>query len=332
MWRNKELIYYYSALISLMLVGVIGVYYFNRQAGNWILMISVLVFGLQFLFYKWRYLQIAKLSQHLRQVSLGHYDLDLRDNQEGELSILKSEIYKVTLCLRESAELLENEKLILNDAISDISHQLKTPLTSMRIMNDLLLNPSLDPNRRVEFALQTQNQLSRLEWLVSSLLKLSKLESKTIVFKKDNLLVSKLVHRVVEPFQIGIEIKEQALKIEGEDYQLTADFHWTCEALTNVLKNAIEHTPIGGNITICYSTNPIFNEIIIRNTGKGIDREDLPYLFKRFYRGKNAHSNSVGIGLAMAKSIMLAQGGDITVESEEGIGASFHLKFYKTTS
>lgn len=329
MWRNKEFVYYSSALISVLLIGIFCAFYLHKMAGIFMIVISFIILILQFLFYKWRYVQIAKLSETLRRISSGDYDLDIRDYEEGELSLLKSEIYKVTLCLRESAELLEKEQAVLTDAISDISHQLKTPLTSMRIMNDLLSDSHLDSNRRDEFTLQIHHQLSRLEWLVSSLLKLSKLETKIVTFKKDPLLISDLIQEVVHPFQVALEVKEQSLELIGKDYELIADYHWTREALTNVFKNAIEHTGMGGKITILYADNPIYSEIIIRDTGSGIAREELPYLFKRFFRGKNAHPDSVGIGLAMAKRIMLSQDGDITVESEEGIGTSFHLKFYK---
>lgn len=329
MLRNKEFVYYYSVLISLLLIGVIGAFYFNRLAGLLILFLSLMIILIEFIFYRWRYKEIANLSDYLRQISHGHYELDLRDNQEGELSLLKSEIYKVTLRLRESAELLAQEKECLTDAISDISHQLKTPLTSMRIMNDLLSDASLDSNRRVEFTLQIQNQLTRLEWLVSSLLKLSKLETKTVTFKQEDMLMSDFINQVVEPFEIGLEVKEQSLEIFGDDFYLHRDLKWTLEAVTNVLKNAIEHTPVGGKVTITYHDNPIFSEIVISDTGDGIDKEDLPYLFKRFYRGKNPQPGSVGIGLAMAKSIMQQQGGDILVESKQGVGSRFYLKFYK---
>lgn len=331
MSRNKELFYYYSALISLMLIGIIGAWWFDKRAGVLILILSLLSLLLHFFFYRWRYRQIAQLSQALRRISNGDYNLEIRDNAEGELSILKSELYKVTIRLRETADLLQQEKQYLADAISDISHQLKTPLTSMRLMNDLLSDPSLDTETRLNFTSQIYTQLDRLQWLVTSLLKLSKLDTKTAEFHQDQVSVSQLVELASTPFLIALEVKEQTLSIFGEDCYFTGDLHWSIEALTNILKNAIEHTPVGGEIQITYHENPIFTEIVVSDHGEGIDREDLPYIFKRFYRGKNASRDSVGIGLAMAKSIAIEQNGDLSVSSEIGIGSTFHLKFYKVS-
>ena len=266
----------------------------------------------------------------MRQISSGDYTLDVRDNYEGELSILKSDIYKVTRKLAEHGSLLQNDKAKLTNAISDISHQLKTPLTSMMVMVDLLQDNRLDETKRTEFTRNIQVQLERMEWLVSSLLKLSKIDAGTITFKKEKVLVADLVRRAVEPLVVPMEIKMQSLHVEGdENATFIGDFNWTAEALINILKNCVEHTGDGGNISVAYSENALFTEISIRDNGKGISKEDLPYIFKRFYKGKNASEDSVGIGLAMAYSIITSQQGDIKVSSEPGVGSFFQIKFYK---
>ena len=238
-------------------------------------------------------------------------------------------LYKVTLRLKEANELLEQETQYLADAMSDISHQLKTPLTSMRMMNELLADPNLDEQTRLMFISQNKTQLDRLQWLVSSLLKFAKLDTKTADFKQEILSVKTLIQHAIEPLMIPLEIKEQQFIVQGDECKIVGDFHWTVEALTNIFKNAIEHTPVCGTIQVNIQKNPIYTEITIKDNGEGIDKEDLPYLFKRFYRGKNANRDSVGIGLAMAKSIINEQNGDILVESILGVGTTFKLKFYK---
>ena len=292
--------------------------------------ISILLIGCTLIFTKWRYREIERLSGYLRQISSGDYTLDVRDNYEGELSILKSDIYKVTRKLAEHGSLLENDKAKLTNAISDISHQLKPPLTSMMVMGDLLQDNRLDETKRTEFTRNIQVQLERMEWLVSSLLKLSKIDAGTITFKKEKVLVADLVRRAVEPLVVPMEIKMQSLHVEGdENATFIGDFNWSAEALINIIKNCVEHTGDGGNISVAYSENALFTEISIRDNGKGISKEDLPYIFKRFYKGKNASEDSVGIGLAMAYSIITSQQGDIKVSSEPGVGSFFQIKFYK---
>ena len=280
-----------------------------------------------------RYLDIRKLSGYLRRIYGGDYSLDLRDNQEGELSILKSDIYKVTLILSKQAEQLKYEKEQLADALSDISHQLKTPLTSMMVMADLLSKADLSAEKRGEFIKTLQQQLERMEWLLSSLLKLSKLDAGTVEFKSEVISAATLIEKVAKPLLIPMELRNQRLILQGEELAtFLGDLNWTAEALINILKNCMEHTGDGGTITINYSENPIFTEIHVTDNGKGISKEELPYIFKRFFRGKNAGQDSVGIGLALAHSIITGQNGDISVTSSLGKGTSFSVKIYKHTT
>jgi signal transduction histidine kinase len=231
------------------------------------------------------------------------------------------------------AELLKTEKEQLGNALSDISHQLKTPLTSMMVMVDLLSYDDLKPDKRIEFTRNLELQLERMEWLLSSLLKLSKIDAGTVEFKKEPIKASELIQKAMKPLLIPMELKEQELIIEGDSLvSFLGDFNWTVEALINIVKNCIEHTQSGGTITINFLENPIYTEIHISDNGSGIDKEDLPFVFKRFYKGKNASEESVGIGLAMAKSIVASQNGDINVTSQKNHGTRFSIKFYKQIS
>lgn len=329
--RNREIQY---LLIIMLMIGAIGIIlmalFSSILSAIILLVISILLITCTLIFTKWRYLEIKKLSTYLQQISSGDFRLDVRDNYEGELSILKSDIYKVTKMLSDQGTVLNEDKAKLTNAISDISHQLKTPLTSMMVMADLLEDPRLDNVRRAEFTRNLQVQLERMEWLVSSLLKLSKIDAGTILFKREKVLVASLIKSAVEPLLIPMDIKNQSLSIQGDEKATyMGDFKWTVEALINIIKNCVEHTLDGGEISILFSENPLFTEITISDNGKGIAKEDLPYIFKRFYKGKNASDDSVGIGLAMAHSIVTSQQGDIEVTSQEDIGTKFQIKFYK---
>ena len=291
---------------------------------------SALLITCSLVFTRWRYMEIENLSNYLRQISNGNYTLDVRDNQEGELSILKNDIYKVTLMLSEHGALLQHDKVQLTNAISDISHQLKTPLTSMTVMADLLSEPELPPEKRTEFTRNIRIQLERIGWLVSSLLKFSKIDAGTVQFKKDPISVRTLFQKSLKPVLIPMDIKEQTVSIKGDDaVSFLGDLNWTAEALINILKNCVEHTPEGGEISISFAENALYTEIIIADNGKGIPKEELPYVFQRFYIGKNASEDSVGIGLALSHSIITSQNGDINIKSEKGMGTQFHIKFYK---
>lgn len=328
--RNKEVQAHLLTMCVISLVAIAAAAFFSVAATLLITIVSILLISISLLFTKKRYREIEKLSGYLRQIHSGDYTLDVRDNVEGELSILKNEIYKVTIMLSEQRVLLQKDKIQLTNAISDISHQLKTPLTSMMMMSDLLSTPDLPAEKRMEFTRNLRNQLERLEWLVSSLLKLSKIDAGTTQFKNEPILVEKLVQKALENLLIPIEIKDQTVSISCEkSITILGDFHWTAEALINILKNCVEHTPVGGTITISCNDNVLFTEISITDTGIGIAKEDLPNIFKRFYKGKNASKESVGIGLAMAHRIITSQNGDIEVKSKKGEGTSFRIKFYK---
>lgn len=274
--------------------------------------------------------KIEEMNQYMSHVFHGDYSLDIRDYEEGDLSHLKNEIYKMTVLLKEKSDGAMQDKLTLEETLSDISHQLKTPLTSMYVMNDLLMDEQLDPNMRKEFLIKNHKQLERIEWLVTSLLKLSRMENGTLPMKKENISVSNAISKAVAPLQIPMELKNQTLKITGRKRMtLIGDEAWLVEALLNIIKNAHEHTREDGVIQIHTTENPIYKEITIEDNGCGIVKEDIPHLFERFYKAKTSKNDSVGIGLHLAHKIITKMNGEITVTSEPEKGTVFHIKFYK---
>ncbi|MBM7662945.1 signal transduction histidine kinase [Bacillus mesophilus] len=330
MLRNREIRIFLLIQICILLATAIAAYIFPAYGVFFVLFTGTLLIISNILMTLWRYKEMEKLSSDLRRIASGDSTLDVRDNQEGEISILKSDIYKVTIKLSEHRAQLQRDQVKLTDAISDISHQIKTPLTSMMVMADVLHDRKLDDSKRVEFTRNIRIQLERMDWLVTSLLKLSKMDAGAIQFKKNRVDVGQLIQKAADPILIPMDIKEQNLLIEGnQQSSFLGDLNWTAEALINILKNGVEHTPDGGKISIAYSENALYTEIIISDNGKGISKKDLPYIFKRFYKGENVGEDSVGIGLAMAYSIVKGQNGDIEVSSEIGKGTRFHIKFYK---
>ncbi|WP_017795423.1 sensor histidine kinase [Oceanobacillus kimchii] len=330
MLRNNEVQRYLFISIGILIISTISISFISTVAAVFVFVSTSLIITVFLWMTYWRYKQIKKLSHYLRQISAGNMSLDVRDNREGELSILKNDIYKMSLMLSEQREDLKKDKQKLTDAISDISHQLKTPLTSMTVMAELLSDETMDDDKRLEFTHNIRKQLERMDWLVSSLLKLSKIDAGTIQFAKERVIVSNLVDEVIASLEIPMELKDISFqKLGDREVTFLGDYNWTKEALINIMKNAIEHTPEAERIAISFKENALYTEIIIQDTGKGIAKQDIPYIFKRFYKGGNAIDGSVGIGLAMAHSIITNQHGDIEVVSEEGRGTTFTIKLYK---
>jgi signal transduction histidine kinase len=256
----------------------------------------------------------------------GEKTLDVRDNAEGELSILKNEIYKATVALTEQSGSLAKDKRELANSLTDISHQLKTPLTAIGVMADLMDDDDLLPQKRQEFLENVRVSINRMEWLVLSLLKLARLDADAAELKLEPVLLPALIERALSPLLIPAELREQIVSVSGQDAPVVCDLEWTAEALGNIIKNALENTPLGGHIGITYGKNPLYTFISVHDGGPGIGQADLPHLFKRFYRGKNANRQSAGIGLSLSLAVMLRQNGDIEVTNDHG--GVFMLKFY----
>ncbi|GHU87453.1 hypothetical protein FACS1894202_01760 [Clostridia bacterium] len=272
--------------------------------------------------------EIERLSSDIRKLIDGQ-NIDLRDNREGIWSILKNDIFTLSTLKNEQMDSLERERDMLKDTLADISHQLKTPLTSMSLMTDLLENALTQdipaPDKLAEFIANIRASLDRTEWLVSALLKMAKLEAGAIEFSRKKISSETLIERALEPLQIMLDMKNQRAEISGEA-ELFCDSRWTAEALTNVLKNASEHSPDNSAIIVQAGANPICAWVSVTDSGKGIPKSEIAGLFKRFQGSRN--DTGYGIGLPLALAIMRSQNGDIEVRSDDK-GATFTLKLYK---
>lgn len=330
MVRNREILIFVSAIVLFSGIAVFAAFKLPEFA-TWISLILAL--GLIFLFLVftfWRYRKIEELAQVLKRIAVGEYGLDVRDSKEGELDILKSEIYKVTVMLREQASSLLKEKEFLAQALSDISHQLKTPLTSISVMTELLQSETISVEKRVEFTRSILSQIQRLEWLVSALLRMAQMDAGALQFTSVETHVESLIEQAMRHLLIPAEVKNLKIVMEiPVDMRIYCDPNWTSEALTNVIKNAIEHTPTGGQVLIRAEKSPLFDLIEVQDSGEGISAQDLPHIFERFYRARDASKDSIGIGLAMSKSLLEKQNATITARSHPGKGSLFSIKFYK---
>lgn len=274
---------------------------------------------------------LRSINKYLDKVNNGNYELKIEDNGEDEISRLRNELYKTTILLRESAENSEKEKTNLSNSLADISHQLKTPLTSIRIMLDNIEeNPNMDEKTRNEFIEEISRQIDWISSLVISLLKLAKFDAGAIIMQDTQINVKKLIDNVINNLAIMIDIKN--IKIEekiDEDVILRADYNWQLEALTNIIKNCIEHSKEDSSIKIEVENNSIFVKIKITDEGEGIAKEDISHIFERFYKSKQASENSIGIGLSLAKTIIEKENGYIKIDSELGKGTTFEIKYLK---
>ncbi len=330
MLKNKE--FRMMVIISAVFTAIISVCGYALSGISAFLM-SVLLGGILTAVFtittKKRYEAVGALSSYLEKVLAGSDVPEILDQEEGELSLLKTNIYKATSALKYQKELLAKDKTALSDAIADISHQLKTPLTSMMVMNDLLKTEE-QKDRRIEFLRTQSNQLDRMNWLIQTLLKLSKIDAGTIEMKPEVIRADTLMEEVIKPFEIQMDLKDISYTCDAADELLKCDRNWTVEAIQNIVKNCIEHMENGGMLHVYINDTNIYTEIVIEDNGCGINGEDLPHIFERFYKGKNAGKDSVGIGLALAKTIINSQHGDILAASIPGEGTQFSVRFYKT--
>lgn len=277
-----------------------------------------------------RYRSIAALSSELGSILHGNTLLDLSECSEGELAVLRSEIYKMTRRLREQSDALSEEKTFLSDSMADVSHQLRTPLTALNLSLTLLKSPDTSAERKSELLREISTLLSRVEWLVSAMLIMAKIDAGTAKFQCKPVPVSQLISRAYAPLEISMELKSQTFTIDmSGDESFLGDMDWSVEAVGNILKNAMEHTDVGGEIHVACIENALFTEIIVSDNGSGIDEADLPNLFKRFYKGKGSPDGSVGVGLALAQMIVTEQNGSIKAQNSPYGGARFIIRFHK---
>ncbi len=275
--------------------------------------------------------KLAEITKYIEEINNGNYALDILDNSEDELSILKNELYKITVKLKEQAESSSNDKINLKKSLEDISHQLKTPLTSITIMLDNLLdNPDMDTSTRNDFVRSIYREIANINFFVQSLLKLSKFDANTIKFNRKNENIRDILDEASQKVAMICDLKNIEIEIKTNlESQVFCDFKWQVEAITNILKNCVEHSNANNKIYISYGENKMYSYIDIVDNGTGIEKEDLKHIFERFYKGKNSSKDSVGIGLSLAKTIIEKDNGYITVQSEINKGTKFSIKYLK---
>lgn len=274
--------------------------------------------------------EMDALCHYMDELSRGNYMLDIEQNDESELSGLKNELYKLTVLLREQTERAKANKVALAESVADISHQLKTPLTSVMILSDNLLeSEEMNESTRHRFLQEINVQLNGMKWLVTTLLKLSRFDAGVVELTCKPVDAEDLFQAVLQKVELLAEWKQVELVSDIRDrISVNGDVYWMTEALTNIVKNAIEHSRPGSSVRFSAEDNDVYTLIRISDSGEGMDREEMRHLFERYYRGKRAASESAGIGLALAKEVIEKQGGYITVESSAR-GTIFFIKFIK---
>lgn len=297
-----------------------------------VLVVIILVIYLFFIINKFkRTKKINKIIELISKINRRNFAIDVEDYTEDELSALKQEIYKTSLMLRSEADNSLKDKLNLKDSLSDISHQLKTPLTSITIMIDNILdNEEMDIKTRRKFLINIKREIININFLVQNLLKISKFDANVIKFNKEEVFIKDIVNEAIKKVSALSELKGISIKVSGDkNATINCDFMWEVEAISNIIKNSIEHINSDGFVEINYTKNKVYSRILIRDNGIGIDSDDLPYIFDRFYKGKNTSRDSVGIGLALSKSIIEKDNGSVSVKSTPNIGTIFTIKFFE---
>ena len=309
--KNKEV---RGALLWQLSVAVIACslcFWFDLRAGLTAVVLSLLLMLVFCISTYKRYQRISSLADDINQVLHGESSIDFDNYSEGELSILHSEIYKMTVRLREQQQKLINDKKYLADSLADISHQIRTPLTSINLLVERLSASGLTDECRHQLTNELYELLDRIDWLITTLLKISKLDAGTVSFNKETVSLETLIKRSCSPLLIPMELRGQELilRAEGNFY---GDPAWT-------------------RIEINAAENALYSEIVIKDNGTGISPEDLPHIFERFYKGKNSGGKSFGIGLALSRMIIAGQKGTVKAENRKNAGAMFTLRFYKGT-
>lgn len=329
MSRNRELRRFFVSFLLVAAVTV-GVGFLQGIMGGILALASAAAYGaVFFVFTRARYQKLAALSEQIDLVLHNADLLFISQAEEGELSILESEITKMTLRIREQNEALKKEKAYLSDSLADIAHQLRTPLTSANLILSLL-EKSPDEKERKLLLRETEELFGQMEWLINSLLKLSRLDAGIAAFRREQVKVEELIDAAVRPLLISMELHNIVLyRAVPAGMYIQGDISWLSEAMQNLLKNCIQSIGDDGRIEILCEDTLLFGEILIHDSGAGFEKEDLPHLFERFYRGKNDGASGYGIGLALCKMIVTRHGGTITAKNHPKGGAVFCIRFPK---
>ena len=274
--------------------------------------------------------ELNEIVEYIKDINKGNYDLKLTNNKESMYSILKNEIYTTTVMLKEKAENELKDKLSVKDSLTNISHQLKTPLTSISLLVDNLCDNNVSPEIQKEFLEDIKFQVKNINYLIIQLLKLSKFDANVVVFKKENINVKNIIFEVLKYVDPLIDLKNINIHVNGKNnVSFIGDYQWEFEALSNIIKNCIDYIPDNKSIYIEFKENNFYTQIEIIDEGLGIASSEVNHIFERFYKGKNSSNNSFGIGLALAKEIILKDNGKIIVSSKLDKGTKFKIKYYK---
>lgn len=273
---------------------------------------------------------IKDIIKCIEQINKKNYELQIDSISEDELSILKNEIYKTTIMLKESAENSNKDKINLKKSLEDISHQLKTPLTSILVMLDNIIEePDMDINIRNDFVRDIKRNVVNINFLVQALLKLSKFDANTVHLIKQENDLKTIIKESIKNVSSLCDLRNINIEFNAKDKsKIVCDAKWQIEAITNIIKNAVDHSKNNSTVTINLSNNNVYSMIEIIDKGEGISKKDISHIFERFYKGENATSDSIGIGLALAKTIIEEDNGSISVESNK-IGTKFIIKYFK---
>lgn len=328
--KNKEVRKTLILQLVVAIVGCIAAFSVDDREGIVVAIISAFLILIHYISTYKRYNRISDLATDINKLLHGDNAISLENYSEGELGILHSEIYKMTVRLREQQQKLMNDKVYLADSIADISHQIRTPLTSINLLVQFLSEPNLSDERRQQLTHELYGLLSRIDWLITTLLKISKLDAGTVQFKEEKVSMETLIKKACSTLLVPIELRGQELIIHA-DGEFNGDISWTCEAIGNIVKNCMEHTPEGGKIEIEATENALYTEILIKDNGTGIAKEDMPHIFERFYKGKDSDDKSFGVGLALSRMIITSQKGTVKAENRKPSGAMFFIRFYKGT-
>ena len=274
--------------------------------------------------------ELNEIVEYIKDINKGNYDLKLTNNKESMYSILKNEIYTTTVMLKEKAENELKDKLSVKDSLTNISHQLKTPLTSISLLVDNLCDNNVSPEIQKEFLEDIKFQVKNINYLIIQLLKLSKFDANVVVFKKENINVKNIIFEVLKYVDPLIDLKNINIHVNGKNnVSFIGDYQWEFEALSNIIKNCIDYIPDNKSIYIEFKENNFYTQIEIIDEGLGIAPSEVNHIFERFYKGKNSSNNNFGIGLALAKEIILKDNGKIIVSSKLDKGTKFKIKYYK---
>ncbi len=329
MLKNKEIRTLIGVFAGMTVIAGAAGFALCAAAGILVLFSAAAFAAAFFLFTRARYKRLGEMADEINRVLHNADHLYISEEEEGELSILQSEIKKMTVRIREQNHALKQEKEHLSDSLADIAHQLRTPLTSVNLILSLLENEP-DESKHKDFLREAEALLTQMDWLITSLLKLSRLDAGIVVFQNKWMDAEELFKAALRPFLISMELHQITLRIEvPKGLKLWGDPNWLQQAMENILKNCIESAGDKGCIEILCQDTLLFTEITIHDSGPGFEEEEMPHLFDRFYRGKDTGATGYGIGLALCKTIIVRQGGMIAAKNHQQGGAVFSMRFPK---